>query len=36
MFPRLKKIITAGGYGGELADTMKEFGWKLSIVLRLA
>lgn len=34
MFPRLKKIIADGGYRGKLADTVKELGWELSVVLR--
>lgn len=34
IFPRLKKIIADGGYRGKLADTVKDFGWELSVVLR--
>lgn len=33
-FPRLKNIITGGGYRGKLADMAKDFGWELSVVLR--
>lgn len=33
-FPRLKKVIADGGYRGKLADTVKDFGWELSVVLR--
>ena len=33
-FPRLKRIIADGGYRGKLADTVKNFGWELSVVLR--
>lgn len=34
LFPKLKKIIADGGYRGKLADTVKDFGWELSVVLR--
>lgn len=34
MYPRLKKIIADGGYRGKLADTVNDFGWELSVVLR--
>lgn len=34
IFPRLKRIIADGGYRGKLADTVKDFGWELSVVLR--
>lgn len=33
-FPRLKQIIADGGYRGKLADTVKGYGWDLSVVLR--
>lgn len=34
IFPRLKKIIADGAYRGKLADTVKNFKWELSVVLR--
>lgn len=34
IFPRLRKIIADGGYRGKLADTVRDFGWELSVVLR--
>jgi len=34
IFPRLKKIIADGAYRGKIANTVKDFGWELSVVLR--